>query len=103
MITYATDENFKELIAEGFSLVDFFGQHCVPCKALSVILEDLEEDMPFVNIIKVDTDKCPETAHEYKINGIPDLYFIKDGNTVFHSVGLISGESIRDKITEIIY
>lgn len=103
MTTYATDENYKELVSQGVVLVDFFGKTCVPCKMLARVLEELDDEFPFINIVKVDVDDCPETAAQFKINGIPDLYYYKDGEVLFHEPGAVDGEYIRSKLAEILY
>ena len=81
-IKYATDETYAELVKEGVVLVDFFGKTCGPCKLLAKVLEELDDEFPFINIVKVDVDECPERSKEFEINGIPDVYFYKDGEIV---------------------
>ncbi|MDO5410806.1 MAG: thioredoxin domain-containing protein [Lachnospiraceae bacterium] len=103
MITYATDETFKELISGEHAMVDFFGVNCGPCKILTKVLEDIEEELPFANIVKVDTDKCPKTSEEFHIVGIPDVYFFKNGSVVFHSTGMLDADEIKEKLAEIMY
>lgn len=104
MIRYATDENYRDLIMEDeVTLVDFTATWCMPCKALGRILEDIDDEMPFLNIIKVDVDDCPKTSEEYKVNGIPDLYYIKNGETVCHGPGAADADEIRQKISELLY
>lgn len=103
MITYATDDNFHELIAEGPVVVDFFGKTCVPCKMIARVLEALDDEFPFLNIVKVDTDECPKVSREYKIFGIPDLYFYLDGKLVVHEVGAIDEGTMREHIAKILY
>lgn len=100
---YATDENYQQLVSEGVVLVDFFGKTCVPCKMLARVLEELEDEFPFLNIVKVDVDDCPKTSHEFEINGIPDLYYYKDGKVIMHEAGSVDGDYIREKLTNILY
>ncbi len=103
MIIYATDENFKSLIAEGPVVVDFFGKTCGPCKMIARVLEALDDELPFLNIVKVDVDDCPKTAAEYEISGIPDLYFYKDGELVTRELGAVGEDIIREHLAEILY
>ena len=103
MIQYATDENYDELVSEGVVLVDFFGAHCVPCKMLARSLEELDDELPFLNIVKVDTDKCPIKSEQFHINGIPDLFFYKDGKVLFHQAGMVDADEIRSKLAEVLY
>lgn len=103
MITYATDSDFHELIAQGCVMVDFFGKTCGPCKMIARVLEDLDDEFPFLNIVKVDVDECPKVSKEYDIQGIPDLYFYKDGQLVTRELGAVSEDVIRSHLAEILY
>lgn len=102
-ITYATDENYHDLVSEGVVLVDFFSKTCVPCKMVARVLEELDDEFPFINIVKVDVEECPKTSDEFKISGIPDLYYYKDGEVYFHCAGAVGGEEIRKHLAEILY
>lgn len=102
-IQYATDETYSDLVKEGVVLVDFFGKTCGPCKMLAVVLEELEDEFPFLNIVKVDVDDCPETAKQFNINGIPDLYYYKDGQIVTHETGFGSKDMVLSSLAKILY
>lgn len=102
-IQYATDETFRELTGGDYALVDFFGKTCVPCKVLARVLEEIDDEMPFVNIVKVDVDDCPKITKEFGIVAMPDVYFMKNGKVVFHSTGLVDADVIRQKLAEIMY
>ncbi len=56
-IQYATENNLEELIGEEFAIVDFYSETCVPCKMFAKILEDISNEIPFINIIKVTQQK----------------------------------------------
>lgn len=103
MIQYATEENYQELVNDGVVLVDFYGVNCQPCQMLARILEELEDEIPFVNIVKVNTDECPNLSKKFNIYGIPDVYFYKDGQVVFHQAGLIDGDEIKEKLSQLLY
>lgn len=100
---FATDETYASLVSEGVVLVDFFGVTCGPCKMLARVLEELEDEFPFLNIVKVDVDQCPKTTEQFHVNGIPDLYYYKDGQVVLHEVGAVNGAEIRSHLAEILY
>lgn len=102
-ITYATDENYDDLVSEGVVLVDFFGKTCGPCKMLARVLEEIDDEFPFVNIVKVDVDDCPKRSEEFEINGIPDLYYYKDGKVVMHEPGAVDGDYIKERLAGILY
>lgn len=100
---YATEDNFDALVAEGVVLVDFTATWCGPCKLLARVLEELEDELPFVSIVKVDIDQCPGLVDRFHVNGVPDLYYYKDGQVVTHSPGAAPGDEIRAQLAELLY
>ena len=67
--------NFKELItSETPVLVDFSAEWCGPCKMMPPILKQLKDSMgDKVRIVKIDVDKNPSAASEYKVQCVPTL------------------------------
>lgn len=103
MIQLANKENFETLIGEGFVIVDFFGTTCVPCKLFSRILEDLEAEIPFLNIVKLNTTDNPEVADQYHIQAVPTVHFYKDGQLVHSHVGVMQLQQVKDVIAQYLY
>ncbi|HEY8365031.1 MAG TPA: thioredoxin family protein [Haloplasmataceae bacterium] len=103
MIIYAEENNLNELIKEGFSLVDFYSETCGPCKMLAEFLIRLDSELPFINIIKVNTTKYPNYSDEYQIHAVPTLFFIKDGNLCERHLGLLTTEQLKTKIAQYLY
>ncbi len=102
-IMHAAEENFDALVAEGVVLVDFWATWCGPCKLLARELETLEDEMPFVDIVKVDVDQCPSLAKRFYVESVPDLYYYKDGQVVTHQLGAAPVEEIKAKLAELLY
>ncbi len=102
-IIHATDETFDSLVAEGVVLADFTATWCGPCKLLGKVLEELEDEIPFVNIVKVDVDQCPNVTKRFHIDAVPQVFYFKDGEEVSHEVGAASGDEIRAKLAELLY
>ncbi len=102
-IQIADKTNFKELIAEDFVVVDFYGTTCVPCKLFSKILEDIEAEIPFLNIVKLNTTDNPEIAAEYSITAVPTIHFYKDGRLVESHIGVMQAEEVKEIIAQHMY
>lgn len=94
---YLEKENLNELIKEGTHVIDFYADWCGPCTMLSPILEDMTD----ISVIKVNVDKFPNIANEYKVMSIPKLVYVKDGKVVTEQVGLQSEEDIRSTYNNI--
>lgn len=102
-IQLATAENYEEIIKEGFVIVDFFSETCVPCKTFSKVLDEIEFELPFVNIVKVNTTKYPELGKKNKVFGVPTVFFMNDGEMLERHVGALSEDEVKEKIGGYIY
>lgn len=102
-IQLANDENYEELISEGFVIVDFFSETCTPCKNLAKVLDEIDYEIPFVNIVKVNTTKYPQLGKKNKILGVPTVFFMNDGEMLERNVGFLTLEEVKDRIKEILY
>ena len=102
-IQYADNDSFKEQIKEGFVIVDFFSTTCVPCKAFSRILEELDAELPFINIVKVNTTDYTKLGKENRIFGVPTVQFYKDGEKKFENVGVMEVDEMKEQIAKLMY
>ncbi len=89
------NENFKEEIKEGITLVDFYATWCGPCKMMHPIIEKIEKDYSDVKIIKVDVDLHEELAREYGVMSIPTLCLMKNGEIVEKNIGFTPQEELE--------
>lgn len=103
MISLATYDNYNELLAEGFTIVDFYSETCGPCKLFSKILEEITYELPFVNIVKVNTTNFPKLGIENDIDAVPTIFFVKDGEILERVVGVMEQEEVVRKISEYYY
>lgn len=102
-IQIANKDNFQDLISGDFVVVDFWGTTCVPCKVFSKILEDIEAEIPFLNIVKLNTTENPEIAAEYDITAVPTIHFYKDGRLVEQHIGVMQPQEVKDVIAQHMY
>jgi thioredoxin 1 len=84
-----TVENFKETIASGTVLVDFWAPWCGPCKMQGPILDKVAEQIGDKALIaKVNVDEAAPIAAEYGVRSIPTLIIFKDGEKAQDFVGV---------------
>ena len=98
----AKDETFMESVKEGVSLIDFYSTHCGPCRALLPTLLEIEGELPFINLVKVNTDYCTDTADRYRVDALPTLMLAKDG-VITPYEGERDGDSIREALGALLY
>ena len=96
----ATNTNFTELVNDSkLVIVDFWATWCGPCRMISPILDELEEEMADqITVVKVNVDDADEIAAQYRIMSIPTLLFIKNGQIVDKTVGAMPKPALADKI-----
>ena len=100
MAKVATNTNFQELIQDSkLVIADFWATWCGPCRMLSPVLDEVEEEMSDkISVVKVNVDDADEIAAKYRIMSIPTLLFFKDGQIVDKTVGAMPKNVLVEKI-----
>lgn len=86
-----SDSNFEaEVLRSSVPvLVDFFGEHCGPCRMLKPVLVALAESMgDSVKIVTVDVSANERLVSDYRISAVPTLIVFRDGEERDRMVGL---------------
>jgi thioredoxin len=74
-----SDANFRESIARGSFVVDFWAAWCGPCRMIAPLLDEIAKERTDVRIGKLNVDENPRTAAAFHVQGIPLLVFFRDG------------------------
>ena len=102
-IVNASGNDIHELIKEGFVIVDFYSATCAPCKMFARVLEDIETEIPFLDIVKLNATENPDIAAELGIAAYPTVHFYKDGKLVKTHVGVMPAGAVKAVIAECMY
>jgi|ETNmetMinimDraft_20_1059909.scaffolds.fasta_scaffold263175_2 thioredoxin 1 len=99
-IINTTDETFqKEVIeSEKVTIVDMWAPWCSPCKAISLILSEIAEEMKEVKICKHNIDSDPNFPTKYNIRSIPTLLLFSNKELKDTKVGLTNKKDIKSFI-----
>lgn len=93
------DEFEKEVInEEGVVVVDFFATWCGPCKMLAPVLDEVQDEMKNVKIVKIDIDENSDKASEYGVKNIPTIKIFKNGEEITKNVGFVPKNLLKEMI-----
>ncbi len=100
---HLNDNNFKEAIASGVTLVDFFATWCGPCKMLSPTIEAIVDECDgSFSVYKVDIDEAGDVAMDYGIMSVPTLIVFKNGAEAARMIGVQPKAAILDTIQKLV-
>lgn len=90
-------KNFKEDVLEATLpvLVDFYADWCGPCKMVAPVLEELESEYgDKLKIVKVNVDKEPQLAQQFRVVTIPTMMVFENGEIRDSFIGYRSKEEL---------
>lgn len=97
------NDNFDvEVVEKSYEkpvLVDFFAVWCGPCQLLKPILEKLANEYDFV-LAKVDIDENQDLAHQFEVQGVPDVRVVSQGEIYTGFVGAVSEYEIINLLAQ---
>ena len=86
---------------EKLILIDFYAFWCEPCIMLNPVIEKIASNYrDIVDIYKVDVDKNPEVADEYKVTNIPTLVIQKQDEIQSNIIGYKSYEELEKTLKD---
>lgn len=68
-------------------IVDFYGEHCGPCKAMKPLLAAIAAE-GLAKVVTVDVAAEPELADHFKVDSVPTLIGFRGGQQIGKSVGV---------------
>lgn len=96
-------DNFEEKVLKSLLpvLVDFYSDSCIPCKQLSPVLGDIEDEREdTLSVYKVNVNYDMELAEKYDVMGVPALRLFVQGEVKAERAGAAGKADIETWIDE---
>ena len=98
-----TNHKFEDFIKEGFVLIDFFAEWCMPCLVIAPIIDELSEKFKGkIKFGKVNVGENKEIAQKFDVSSIPNFILFKDGKQIEQFVGSVSKEEFEERLKKFI-
>lgn len=101
MATKQQFRSFEDLLAgsEVPVLVDFYATWCGPCQMMAGTLSQVSQQLKGqVKIVKIDTDKYPQIASQYRIEALPTLMLFKAGQPADRIEGVVPPDQLISRL-----
>lgn len=84
-------------------VIDFWAPWCNPCRQLAPILEALAAEMGGKFILaKVNTDEEPEIAQAFRVESLPTVFAMIQGQPVDQFSGLLTAEQVKEWVSRLL-
>ena len=84
-------------------VIDFWAPWCNPCRQLAPILEALATEMGGKFILaKVNTDEEPEIAQAFRVESLPTVFAMIQGQPVDQFSGLLTAEQVKEWVSRLL-
>lgn len=101
MAARVSADNFEAevLKADGIVLADFYSDSCVPCKRLSPVIAEIEEQFgDKAKFVKININFDAELAEKYEVQSVPTVVFFRNGEELSRLNGTVKKSDIISEI-----
>ncbi|MDU5021965.1 MAG: thioredoxin family protein, partial [Clostridiales bacterium] len=71
---------------------------CGPCKMLSPVFEEIDQNVEEAKFLKVDIDKSLDLARRFEVTTVPTVIVFKDGKEADRLVGFIPKQKLEEMV-----
>jgi thioredoxin 1 len=103
-IQQITDDSFVAEVLDvqdRLVVIDFWADHCVPCRSVHKAMQRLQAEMPAVKFCRVDVGQSPEIVRTFGLRAVPHIAVVLDGDVVMEAIGGRTYDELKKMIGSI--
>lgn len=103
MAARVSKDDFQEKVLDSTLpvLIDFYSDSCVPCKRMTPVIGDIEDDNEGkLAVYKVNINFDADIAEKYEVQSVPTLVLFNNGNEVARQTGAVRKDALSQWIEE---
>lgn len=102
MVELNSAEEFSAAVsASPRVLVELWGTHCQPCRALRPLLDKMATERDDWSFTALNVDKVDGIADAHNVRGTPTILLFKDGKEVGRTTGFVMPADLKDRLDAI--
>jgi thioredoxin 1 len=79
-------------------LVDFYSEGCKACRDIEPIIDEIEDECPEIEVLKVDINSEEGLHNKYDIHFLPTVIIYKDGEETNRYIGKMTKEQYIENL-----
>lgn len=79
-------------------LIQFYADWCQPCKMMKPIIDEIEKDMPDLEVYRVNIDEDRDTTQAFDVRGVPTFILIDELERQTRAVGAMPKDRLIDQL-----
>ncbi len=94
-----SSREFENFVKNGFVLIDFFAEWCMPCLMMAPVIDELSEKFRGrIKFGKVNVGDNESIAQKFSVSSIPNFTLFKNGKVVQQFVGSMGEDEFEERL-----
>ena len=99
IVELTNESELNSFVKEGFILIDFYANWCMPCTMMVPIFQEFSEKFKGkIKFGKVNIDEGEKLASKFNIRSIPNFILFRNGKIADQFVGGMTLENFKEKL-----
>lgn len=96
-------QELTEYVADGYAVIDCYGDFCAACVMLEPVFEGAVADMAEIKFGRINLTQSMDVAQKFGIDAMPTILFFRNGEEVHRAIGSLDREMLNAQFSVMLY